>query len=340
MESKRLELIIFSALFVILSVLTFFVFEPFLRILVLAIVLSVSFHPLYEWLVKFFHGGKSVISGFIVAISLVFLIIPLLFFGLQIYGQAQNFFSLSQIDQGQYIQIIQQNVNTLVQHVIPTFHFDVSDLTSFLSTFVSDNFKGLLSQTSYIFFQVFFMLFIFFFILRDGSKMLNSLISLSPFEKEQNKEIISSVNKTITSVIRGTIFVGFIRFVLIAFAFYFLGIPNALLWGSIAGVIGAVPGFGTLFVIIPAFLYLLFYGNVLAAIGMALFGILTTFFIDNLLSVHFFEKGLNVPPIFILLSIIGGIIFFGPLGFIFGPIIFSLFISFIDIYKILVLKKS
>ncbi len=340
MESKKLELIVFSGLFVILSILTFFVFEPFLRIIVLAIVLAVSFQPLYEWLVGFFNGGKSIVACFIVVISLIFLIIPILFFGLQIYGQAQDFFSLSQATQGHYIHAIEENVNTVVRHIIPTFSFSVADSGSYISTFVANNLKGLLSQTSFIFFQILFMLFLFFFFLRDGTKMLHTLFSLSPFEKEQNKEIITSVNATITSVIRGTLFVSLIRFVLIALAFYFLGIPNALLWGSIGGIIGAVPGFGTLFVVVPAFLYLLFYGNLLSAIGMALFGILTSFFIDNLLSVHFFHKGLDVPQIFILLSIIGGIIFFGPLGFIFGPIIFSLFISFVDIYKILVLKKS
>ena len=103
---------------------------------------------------------------------------------------------------------------------------------------------------------------------------------------------------------------------------------------------GAVPGLGTPFVVIPAFLYLLLRGNIFADIGMILFGILIIFFIDNLLATYFFGKGLDVSSIFVLFSILGGIILFGPLGFIFGPIILSLFISAVDMYKILVLNKS
>ena len=340
MESKRLELIVFSVLFVGLSVLTFFVFRPFLHVLVLAAVLSVLFHPLYTKLIGPFRGGRSVSTCLVVVIALVFLIIPVSFFGLQIFAQAQNFFSLSQAGQGAYMQAIQDNVDTLVQHVVPAFTFNITDSVKSSLGFLSDNFGGLLSQTTYISFQIFFLLFAFFFFVRDGERMLDRLVALSPFTHEQNREIMSSVSRTITSVIRGTLFVGLIRLILFTLAFYFLGIPDALLWGSIGGIIGMIPGLGTPFAIIPAFLYLLFYGTIIQAIGMAIFGGLIFFFIDNMLSAYFFGKGLHVSAPFILFSILGGVIFFGPLGFIFGPIILSLFISMIDMYRILVLKKA
>jgi predicted PurR-regulated permease PerM len=340
MEQKRLELILFSSLFVVLSVLLFFVFRPFLDIIVLAAVLSVLFHPLNDKLVKFFHGKKSFVACLLVVVAFFFLIVPAMFFGLQLFTQSQSFFSLTQADQGQYMQGIQQSVNALVQHFVPSYSFNISDYINSALAFVSDNLANLLSQTAYIFFQVFFLLLTFFFFLRDGTKILDSFFSLSPFEKEQNREVIDLTSKMITSVIRGTLFVGLIRLVLITIAFYFLGIPNALLWGSIGGIIAMVPGLGTFFVIVPACLYLLLYGNIFLVIGMALFGVLLFLFIDNFLSTHFFGKGLHVQPPFILFSIIGGVIFFGPLGLIFGPIILSLFISLVHIYKILVLNKK
>jgi len=69
-------------------------------------------------------------------------------------------------------------------------------------------------------------------------------------------------------------------------------------------------------------------------------GIIIAFFIDSMLTAYFFGKGLDVSPIFMLFSIIGGVIFFGPLGFIFGPIVLSLCISMIDMYKILILRTK
>lgn len=340
MESKKLELIVFSAFFLGLSILTFFVFQPFLRVLVLAAVLAVLFQPLQIKLVTTLRFSKSFAACVLLIIALIFLIIPVLFLGQQIFGQARTFFELTLPGQSQYVEFLQQNISVATQRLIPGFSINLSDFTNKIMTFVSNNLGGLLSQTTEIVFQTFLLLFAFFFFLRDGEKMLHSLVSLSPFGKEQNREIITTLNRTITSVVRGTLFVGLIRFVLLVGGFYLLGIPNAILWGTIGGIIGAVPGLGTLFVIIPASLYLLLTGNILLAIGMGLFGILLIFFVDNLLSTYFFGKGLDVPPLFVLLSILGGVVLFGPLGFIFGPIILSLFISAIDMYEILVLKRE
>jgi predicted PurR-regulated permease PerM len=339
METKRLELVAFSTFFVILSVLIFFVFQPFIRILVLSAVLAVLFHPLYVKLLKVFKN-RNFVSGLLVIVALVFLIIPLMFLGLQILSQVHNFFALTQSGQGQIIISLQRNIDLIIQNVIPGFSFSLSGSINTVLIFISDNLTGLISQTTYIFFEVFFLLLTFFVFMKDGEKMLDSFITLSPFRKEQDLEIIHSVNRTITAVVRGVLFVGLIRFALLAIAFYFLGIPNALLWGIIGGIIGAVPGLGTPFAIIPALLYTLLYGNTYTVITLISITILLMFFVDNLLSTYFFGKGFNIQPIFVLFSILGGIIMFGPLGFIFGPIILSLFISAIDMYKILILKTS
>jgi len=340
MENKKLELVMFSALFIALSILVFFVFRPFLHILALAAILSVLFHPLYERLIKAFHGSRSLVACILVIVALVFLIIPVMFLGLQVFMQAQSFFSLTHADQGHYVQVVEETINAVAQYFVPSFSLDIPSLMSGMLAFISTNIGNILSGTAYIIFEIFFLLLAFFFFLRDGTKMLDSFISMSPFEKEQNKKVIDSTSRMITSVIRGTLFVGLIRMALIIVAFYLLGIPNALLWGSLAGIIAVIPGLGTFFAIIPACLYLLSSGAIFSAIVMAILGILLFFLVDNLLSTHFFGEHVHVQPPFILFSILGGVIFFGPLGFIFGPIILSLFLSMVNIYKILVLTKK
>ncbi|MFZ2205166.1 MAG: AI-2E family transporter [Minisyncoccia bacterium] len=340
MEKKRLEVISFSVLCAGILILTFFVFRPFFSILVLAAVLSMLFRPLYKKMLHSYKGGKSFFAIIIVLLGLIFLIIPIIFFGLQILGQIQVLFSSIQNDPGQSIQLVQSTIESIARPLFPNFSFHISDYASTVLSFVSNNFSTLLSQTAYLFFQTLFLLITFFFFLRDGEKIFSSLISLSPFGKEQNKEILGSVHKAVTSVIRGTLLVGLIRWVLLTTVFFLFGIPNALIWGSIAGIIGIIPGVGTPFVIIPTVIYLILTGNIFSAIGIGSSGILIIFFVDNMLSVYFFGKGLEAPSIFILFSIIGGVIFFGPLGFIFGPIVLSLCISMIEMYKILLQKTK
>jgi predicted PurR-regulated permease PerM len=340
MEAKKIELVSSLVIFAAVLFLTFFVFQPFFHILVLAAVLAVLFQPLYKKLLKISGGGKSFWSFVIVLLALIFLIIPIFFFGLQILGQAQDFFAMTQRGQFQYIQHIGQAIQHAIQYIFPNFSFSLSDYTSKALDFISSNLGSFLSQTTYIFFQTIFLLFAFFYFLRDGETILDSFMALSPFSKEQNKEILDSTHNTITSVIRGTLFVGLVRWALLMAGFYLFQIPNPLFWGSLGAIIGAIPGIGTPFAIVPAVLYLLVKGKILFAILTGLYGILIIFFIDNILSAYFFGKGLQAPAIFVLFSILGGVLFFGPLGFIFGPIILSLFISVLEMYKILILKKE
>jgi predicted PurR-regulated permease PerM len=338
MEKNRLEIASFSILCAIILVLTFFVFQPFLSILILAAVLSLLFKPLYNETLKFYSKGKNLAAVVVVFTALIFIILPILFFGFQIIGQVQKFFTLIESGSGPHISAIQQSVEALVRNLFPNFSFNISEYASKVLIFISSNFGTFISQTAYIFFQTFLLLFTLFFFLRDGDYIFNGLISLSPFKKEQNVEIVKSIHGAITSVVRGTLFVGLIRWGLLTAGFYLLGIPDAMVWGSVAGIIGMTPGLGTPFVIIPTVIYFFLVGSMMSVIGTILFGVLIMIFIDNILSSYFFGKGLDAPPVFILFSILGGVMFFGPLGFIFGPIVLSLCISIIEMYKILILN--
>jgi predicted PurR-regulated permease PerM len=338
MNHEKLELTSFVLFFAAVVLLTYFVYQPFIPILILATVLSVLLQPLYKKIQNLMKE-RNVSALIVVLLVLLFIIIPLLFLGFQIFHDAQNFFIMSQNGQSMEMLKVQTALERPIQHFFPTFSFAISDYTTKLFSFISANFAGLISQTAYILFQTFFLLFAFFFFLRDGENMLASIIALSPFEKEHTTEIVRSMHKTINSVIRGTLFVSIIRWLLLILAFYSFGISDAILWGSLAGIVGAIPGLGTLFGFAPAVAYLFLTGHVPSAIGLAGAGILIIFFIDNLLTTYFFGKGLDASPIFVLLSLLGGIIVFGPLGFIFGPLILSLFIAVIEMYKIILLKN-
>ena len=248
-------------------------------------------------------------------------------------GQAQVLLNLLQNGNGEYMQSIQSNIQLAIHPLFPNFSFNISNYATTVLSFISSNLGVFISQTAYILFQTFMLLFTFFFFLRDGEEIFLSFISLSPFSKEKNNEIIKSIHDAITSVIKGSIFVGLIRWAIFAAGFYIFGIPNPMIWGSVAGIIGLIPGLGTPVAIIPIVIYMAFTGNVVAAIGLALLGVLVSLLIDNMLSAYFFGKGLNAPSIFVLFSILGGVLFFGPLGFIFGPIVLSLCISTISMYK-------
>ena len=275
---------------------------------------------------------KLLLTG--VALVLVFFIVPLLFLGLQILSEAQNLYWGAQGNGAHYVSAVQQAIQGPMQSIVPGFTLDLNSYVGNMLAFISNNLASLVSQTFFVILETFLMLLAFFFFLRDGRGLLTSLTGMSPFGKEETREILDKLYRTIQSVVRGTLLVALIRWVLVGVAFYLIGIPNSMLWGSIGGIIGAIPGLGTPFVFIPAVAYLYLEGNALGALGLAVFGVAVIVLVDNILTPRLFGKSLAVPQIFVLFSILGGIIFFGPLGFILGPLVLSVFLSVLNIYSL------
>ena len=339
MDKTQLETAAFFVLFAAASVLVFLVFWPFAQILALAAALAILCRKPFKWLTRFLGGRESAAAGLCVVALLLFCILPLFFLGLQIFNEAQSFYLASQSGGTSSLQALEAALEAPVRHFYPAFTLSLHTYSAGALSFVSQNLGNLLSQTLYLFLETSLLLLAFFFFLRDRDKMFAALIALSPFRREHTDEIFANLERTINSVLRGTLLVALVRWACFAVAFYVLGIPGALLWSSAGGIVGAVPGLGTLFVVVPALVYLYLAGHLLAALLFGLFGLGIMVSVDNLLTGYFFGRGLEVSPIFISCSLLGGIFFFGPAGFILGPLCLSLFLSTLDMYRLLLLKK-
>ena len=334
MDKNRLENLSLLVLFVGVSILLFFVFSPFFIVLSLAAVFAVLLHAPYEKLTRTFGGWKSASALFTVGVMLIFFIVPLFFLGVQIVQEAQGLYLGMHGNEVQYMHTIQRAIENPVRQLFPGFVFDLNTYVGNALAFISDNLGSLIYQTVSVLFGTFFMLLALFFFLRDGRELLASFAQMSPLGKDVTSGILNKMYQTIGSVVRGTLFIVLIRWVCIWAAFYLFHIPNAILWSSVGGIIGAIPGLGTPFAFIGAVAYLYLQGNMLAAVGLALYGIVTVILVDNILTSYFFGKGLEVSPIFVLFSILGGIFFFGPLGFILGPLVLSVFLSIVRVYDL------
>jgi predicted PurR-regulated permease PerM len=303
--------------------------------LVLAAVLAALVHRPYELLARDVRGWNSLAAIIIVTLVLLFCIVPLFFLSLQIFHEAQSLYAGAQGNGAQYVQTIQMAIEKPVRYVFPEFSLDLSSFIGNVFSFISSDLASIVYQTFYVFLETSLMLLAFFFFLRDGRALLKIIEDTSPFGKEKTAEILNNTYLTIGSIVTGTLVVALIRWLLISAIFYFFHIPNAILWGSIGGIIGAIPGLGTPFAFIPAIAYLYLEGNTPGAVGLVVFGAVVIVAVDNLLTPYFFGKGLSVPPPFVLFSILGGVIFFGPLGFILGPLVLSVFLSVVRIYSLM-----
>ena len=331
MQRDRIESFVFFGLFALVATLLFFVFTPFIHVLTLAAVLAILLHAPHEKLARLFHN-RSVAAGSMTLLALVFMVVPLFLLGNQLFVEAQGAYAQAQ-GGAQYITSLQNTLTSRIHQVLPHTTINLEQYVASVFGSLTNNLGSFVSQTALFVFNTFLMLLAFFFFLRDGKKFTEGLTTSSPLGGVETERILDNAKHAILAIIKGTLLVALIRFAIIAGAFYVFHIPNAMLWGTFAGVIGAVPGVGTLLVFAAATLFVYVHSGPLLAAGMALVGVLVSMLVDNMLTPYFFGRGLMVPQLFVLFAILGGVLFFGPIGFIFGPLILSVFVSLLSVYQ-------
>lgn len=343
MENKA-QHYFFLAILIGVMTLTFFIFYPYLTSLLLAIVFSVTFRPLHRAVSKVFSRGNqsSSLSAFITLLIVAILVVtPLIFIGKQVYSESANlYYSLT--DEGQRSQII-HTLNSLSQslsakffNAFPAYNFDNLNVTTYIQNFLEWSFANLdtiFSSVTKLGFQIFIMLFALFYLLRDGWKLKKALITLSPLLDTHDEKIISKVRQAIRSVVAGYLVVSIIQGVSTGLGFFIFGVPNPTLWGSFAVVAALIPAFGTSLVLVPGVIYLFFASTPTHAIGLLIWGALAVGLIDNYLNPILMNRGMQIHPFIILLSVMGGLVFFGPIGFIAGPLVVALLSALFEIYK-------
>jgi predicted PurR-regulated permease PerM len=137
-------------------------------------------------------------------------------------------------------------------------------------------------------------------------------------------------------VTRGTLG-SFLQLFIVLYAMFYLafwlsGIPGAAFWGTITAVVSIIPGIGAAIIWVPMVIYLLVTGHTGAGPGLLLWSALVVSTIDNFLRPRLVGRDTRMSDLTVLLSTLGGLALFGPVGFIVGPIVAALFVTVWHIY--------
>lgn len=327
------------------AVLSFIIFLPFLTPVVLGIAGSVVAYPIYTRFNRLFGsdvGWKANLSALItVVLVLLIIIVPIFFLVSRIYVEVQSLYA-TLTDESQRSVVI-YNLNNLSEalsdklfNIFPAYSFDSLNVTEYLKSALvwlfgnlDKIFTGLATVAIYLFV---FILSMFYFI-RDGAYIKRKFISWSPLLDNHDEYITVTLKKAVLSVFGGTIVVSVIQGILTGFGFLIFGVPAPAVWGASAAIAAFIPGLGTSLVLIPGILYLFVTGNTAYGIGLAIWGMVAVGLVDNILGPHLVNKGVHVHPFLILISVLGGLSVFGPIGFILGPLIVALLFALLEVYR-------
>jgi predicted PurR-regulated permease PerM len=178
----------------------------------------------------------------------------------------------------------------------------------------------------------FLMLYLLFFVLRDGNLMIQQLHQAIPLPDDQERRLFSKFAEVSRATIKGTLVIGLLQGFLGGLMFAILGIEGAVFWGVVMVILSVLPAIGAGLIWGPAAIYLIVTGEWGKGVFLIVYGALLIGLVDNFLRPILVGRDTKMPDYLVLFSTLGGLSLFGITGFVLGPIIAALFLAVWQIY--------
>ena len=350
MKRENFEIPFYIGLLIFAVILVCFIFLPELNAVTLAATFTVLFYPVYAKLKGKMPKRERSAAGLTVLLAIIVILLPLVFFGIQIFQEAQGLYlrlasggvSLSAMVQAKLVEF---QGTPLLSGSADNLNATINQYATQTLGMIAGNVGLLLSEFWTVIWTFLLALFAFYYLLIDGDWAMKSIVKAVPLSDERAEEVLRRLWKTAESVIRGSLLMALGYGILVGVEFFIFGVPNPVLWGAIGIIASFVPLIGVALVVIPAILFLGFSGHIALAIVFAIVAFLASVVMENIIRPRLIRRGANVHPMLLLFSILGGLSFFGPIGILLGPIALSLLISLAEIYPVIlegsgVLKKG
>ncbi len=335
MSYQKSELYFLITLLAGMSILTFFIFEPFLYALILAVIFATVFAPVHKRILSGFNKKRGISALVATAFVVVIIVVPVTFLSTQIFQEATSLYA-SLVSNGGTAGLLKMTEDVVRGIGIPFLPADSLNFGQYMEqglSFLIEHLGTIFSNLAKIIAGIVVLFIALYYLFKDGMELRRSVIELSPLSDAYDETIFRKLELAINSVVRGSISVALVQGLLTAIGLFIFGVPNPILWGSVATVTALIPGVGTSIVLIPSIAFLFFTGSQAGAMGLLIWGVVAVGLVDNILGPKIVGTGAKLHPFLILLSILGGIGFFGPIGILFGPLSLALLFAFLEIYS-------
>lgn len=338
---EKLETRTFLAMLVGVSLAFALLMKPFFGPIFWAVAIAVIFHPVRQKLATRMGDRPNIIALLTLLLCLVIVIIPVLALitslvaeGVTLYQKIQN----GELKPGEYID---QVVNSFpaIEAFFAEFGINFTDVRDkVVSVFVGGSqllakqALGFGQNTFQFFLGLALMAYLAFFLLRDGSKLIELMIKALPLGDERERLLFSKFAEVTRATVKGNLLIAIIQGALGGFIFWVLNIQGALLWGVVMAIVSLLPAVGAALVWVPAAIYLAATGDTVSAVILTAFGTIVIGLSDNLLRPVLVGRDTKLPDYIVLLSTLGGLAMFGINGFVMGPLVAALFMSFWGIF--------
>jgi predicted PurR-regulated permease PerM len=329
-----------NASFFILVALTTLAFlalvASFLMPVFWAAVLATVFFPLHRRHVRSLGGRRSwaALATMLTIVGLV--VVPLSVAGLAVSREAIQLHE--QITTGALdVQVplrFLRRVAPRANDYLGRFGVDIDGMVGRLSSsavavagFIASRALGIGQDVVRVTALFFLMLYILFFFLRDGDRLVSTLVRVLPLGEDRLRELLGKFSEVSVATIKGTLVVGVVQGAIGGAIFWILGIPAPVFWGVAMAAFSVLPAVGPGLIWAPAAIILLGLGEILKGIVLIAVGVLVIGLLDNVLRPILVGRDTQMPDYLVLLATLGGLSVFGVSGFVIGPVIAAFFLA-------------
>jgi len=333
LSRERVVTLALGAATLVAFYICYLIIRPFIPTLAIALALAVSTHRPYRWLQQRLpnHGLAAVIAVILVAGGIIVpLVLLVTFITQQILVnldalQDSNFWMqwrdaiYGKPVLGDALRWADSNLNLETQ-------------LSAVAKDLAGRAGGLLKSSVNALTKLVIMLFVLFFLYRDGNRALSAVRRLVPLSERETNRMFARITDTIVATVNGSMTVALVQSVLAGVMYTILGVPAAMLWSAATFIVALVPVFGTFLVWGPIAAYLALSGSWIKALVLVGWGLLAIGTIDNILYPYLVGDRLRLHTVPTFFALIGGIGLFGPAGLILGPLVLAITIGLLQIW--------
>jgi predicted PurR-regulated permease PerM len=309
--------------------------RAFLLTILLAAIFTALSYPMYRWLLRRFRGRSAVAAIATLLILLVLVIGPLL----AVLGAGAN-------EALRVTETVRPRLERLVDRpgefnrwlrLVPGYHYiepyraqiliKAGELLGSMSAFFFAALSATTRATAVFIFHFVILLYTMFFFLTGGPGLLAAVLAYLPLTDADKQRMLEKFVSVTRATLKGTVLIGGAQGLLGGLAFWAVGIDGAIFWGTVMTVLSIVPGVGGALVWVPAAIILITTGEVWRGIALAGFCGLVIGSVDNLLRPLLVGRDTQMHELMIFFSTLGGLLLFGVMGFILGPILAALFVT-------------
>jgi len=304
-------------------------------------VLAILFAPSYRRLLRSMRQRRTLAALATVTIVVLIVILPVMMItasllqeGFSLYERIQS----GEVNLGRYFQQVFAALPGWLTDLLNRFGLTNLGLSQErLSTGLMEATQFLAAQALNIGQNTFefivnlcIVLYLLFFLLRDGDDLSRRIREAMPLHAEQQRDLLNRFTTVIRATVKGNVIVAVVQGVLGGLIFWFLDVHAPVLWAVLMAILSLLPAVGSALIWLPVAIYFLVTGAIWQGVILIAFGVLVIGLVDNILRPILVGKDTKMPDYVVLISTLGGIAIFGLNGFVIGPVIAAMFMAVWD----------